>query len=107
LAIGIGSKVLNRAERYGALPGGGRAPDQYKHAKTEFRRVDINTASLDELTALPGIGPKKARAIVAWREKKGQFENVEQLTSVRGIGEKTLASVRAYVYVKDRSPGRQ
>jgi competence protein ComEA len=109
LAIGIGSKVLDRGHGrdFVSETTGGGMPDQVEQAKTDFRRIEINTASLDELTALPGIGPKKAQAIAAWREQRGPFENVEQLTSVKGVGEKTLASIRVYVYVKDRSPGKR
>ena len=53
--------------------------------------VNINTASAEEIAdALSGIGLSKAEAIVSYREAHGAFETVEQLTLVRGIGEKTL-----------------
>jgi competence protein ComEA len=67
--------------------------------------LEVNTATVEELTALPGIGLMKARAIVEWREQHGRFSSVDELTSVKGIGEKTLASIRAYVYVMDRGVG--
>lgn len=63
-------------------------------AATEQASVNINTADIDELTMLKGIGEKKAEAIVAWREEKGPFETVEQLLDVKGIGEATLAENR-------------
>lgn len=109
LAIGIGSKLLirTRGSGSGAETDNERLTEQVRRAATTFRRIDINTALLDELRALPGIGPKKAQAIVSWREQRGPFENVEQLMSVKGIGEKTLASIRVYVYVKDRSPRKR
>ncbi len=56
--------------------------------------VNINTAEIDDLTMLKGIGEKKAQAIVAWREENGSFESVEQLLEVNGIGEATLAQNR-------------
>jgi competence protein ComEA len=59
----------------------------------EDGRVDINTASVSELTALPGIGPAKAAAIVEERERK-PFASVDDLTRVSGIGERTLEQLR-------------
>lgn len=53
-------------------------------------QININTASVEELDLLPGIGPVKAAAIVAWREENGPFLCPEDLIRVSGIGEKTL-----------------
>jgi competence protein ComEA len=52
--------------------------------------ININTASAEELTALPGIGEQKAAAIVEYREANGPFQTVEDLLLVPGIGETTL-----------------
>lgn len=52
--------------------------------------VDINTAGLEELMTLPGIGEKRARAILAYREEHGPFRYVEDLIQVSGIGESLL-----------------
>ncbi|SAY51553.1 ComEA family DNA-binding protein [Neisseria weaveri] len=49
--------------------------------------VNINTATAEELKALPGIGPAKAEAIVAYRSANGPFKAVEDLKKVKGIGE--------------------
>lgn len=48
-------------------------------------RLDINTASIEELQTLPGIGPAKAAAIVAYREEHGPFDSLAQLDRVNGI----------------------
>lgn len=56
--------------------------------------ININTADVQTLTQLKGIGPKKAEAIVAWREANGDFKTVDQLLDVKGIGEATLAANR-------------
>jgi competence protein ComEA len=64
----------------------------------DFRKLDLNTASADELEILPGIGPKKAKAIVDYREQNGRFEYLGQLTEVKGIGEKTLERIIPYVF---------
>lgn len=61
--------------------------------------LDLNTASQADLTRLPGIGEKKAAAIVAWREEHGGFASVDEVTAVKGIGEGILAKIRPYVTV--------
>jgi competence protein ComEA len=63
------------------------------------RPIDLNRASVEELETLPGIGPARAADIVAWRERWGEFERVEQLGDVPGIGRKTLAGLRGLVTV--------
>jgi len=57
-------------------------------------RVNLNTATIDDLTTLPGIGPSYAKRIVDYREKNGPFKRVEDLLNVQGIGEKTLEKIR-------------
>lgn len=58
-------------------------------------RVNVNSATLDELETLPGIGPALARLIVAGRP----YEDVEALARVRGIGQATVESLRPFVKV--------
>lgn len=61
--------------------------------------VDLNQATVDQLDALPGVGPATAAAIVAHREANGPFVTVEDLESVRGIGPAKLESLRPLVTV--------
>ena len=61
--------------------------------------VNINTASKDELIALPGIGPAKAQAIVDYRKLNGPFKTVDDLKNVKGIGAKRLDKLRAELTV--------
>ncbi|MAE34986.1 MAG: competence protein ComEA [Oceanospirillaceae bacterium] len=56
--------------------------------------VNINTASAEELSELKGVGKAKAEAIVAHRKEHGQFDKVEDITQVKGIGESILNSNR-------------
>jgi competence protein ComEC len=64
--------------------------------------VDLNTATLDELVALPEIGPRTAEKILAYRAERGGFTNVEELLDVKGIGPKTMDAVRPLVRVGAR-----
>lgn len=61
--------------------------------------VDLNTATADQLDALPGVGPVTAQAIIEWREQNGSFTSVDELLSVNGIGPATLAKIAPFVTV--------
>ncbi len=64
-------------------------------------RLNINTAQLSELEALPGIGSVLAERIVRFREENGAFISVEQLMDVEGIGEVKYQNVEALICVED------
>ncbi len=57
-------------------------------------KVNINTAGIDELVTLPGVGRAYAQRIIEYRDKNGPFKRVEDLLNVRGIGEKTFAKIK-------------
>ncbi len=65
-------------------------------------KLDLNTASAQELQKLPGIGEKLSQAIVAWRDEHGPFRSVEELLQVPGIGQKRLEAIRDLVTVGDK-----
>lgn len=74
------------------------------HAAEEQQKLNLNTASAQELTELRGIGQKTADAIVAYRESNGPFKSVEELVEVKGIGEKLMVSLRDHVTVGAAPP---
>ncbi|MEY3746592.1 MAG: hypothetical protein RL194_51 [Pseudomonadota bacterium] len=57
--------------------------------------VDINSATVAELEAVNGIGPKKAQAIVDYRKKNGAFKSVDELENVKGLGKASIDKMRA------------
>ena len=61
--------------------------------------VNINTASPEQLTFLPRVGPALAGRIVEYRDTNGRFKSTEELILVRGIGEITYEGLKAYVTV--------
>lgn len=58
-----------------------------------FAKININTASVDDLKSLSGIGQVKAEAIVKYREENGNFKKVENIVSVKGIGDKLYKKI--------------
>jgi competence protein ComEA len=69
-------------------------------------RVDINTASAAELATLPGIGDSKAQAIVEYRAAD-PFRSVDDLKKVKGIGDKTLESLRPNLMVSEAASAQK
>lgn len=70
-----------------------------EESHTQSHCININTASIDELTDLPGIGEVKAKAILAYREEIGGFKSIEELSEVNGIGDKTLEKIKQLITI--------
>lgn len=60
-------------------------------------RVNLNTAAAAELEELPGIGPAIAGRIVAYRQENGDFQAIEEVMAVRGIGEAVFSKIKDYI----------
>jgi competence protein ComEA len=67
----------------------------------EVQKININTASAEELSQLKGIGPSHAAKIVAYREKNGPFKMPEDLVQVSGIGQKTFEANQEVIIVEE------
>ena len=65
--------------------------------------IDINSAGIDELKALDGIGDAAASKIIEYRETYGSFKNREELLNVSGIGEKKLEKIYDFIFVENES----
>ncbi|GAB5606436.1 ComEA family DNA-binding protein [Sideroxyarcus sp. TK5] len=64
-----------------------------------YAAVDLNSASVEELQAVKGIGASKAEAIVQHRKQHGPFKNVEELDQVKGFGKKSVERLRSELTV--------
>ena len=62
-------------------------------------KVNLNTASVQQLTTLPGVGPQLAARIVEYRQKSGTFRSTQELMNVKGVGEKNFAKIEAWLSV--------
>jgi len=63
-------------------------------------RLNINTATFEQLLSLPNIGQKKAQDILTYRERNGRFETLIDLDAVRGIGPKTIQQLEPYIVIE-------
>lgn len=68
-------------------------------SKASSQRINVNAADVGALQTLPGIGPRKAKAIIEYREKKGAFSYVKDLMKVKGIGRKVMEKLQDKVCV--------
>lgn len=81
----------NPAGSFQPVQGGGMEDDG---------KVDINSANVQELMTIPGIGPSKAAAIIQYREEHGPFGSPDAITEVSGIGQKTFEKLESFITAK-------
>ena len=101
LAVFISSSTLAAQEPQAAAPSASTSP-----AKPA---LNINTATVEQLETLPGIGRKTAERILEYRAKSGAFKRVEELMNVKGIGEKSFLKLKPLIVATppktDKAPG--
>ena len=89
-------------------PAIGVASSQSQDAASPKSTINLNTATLDQLMTLPGIGQKTAERILEYRTKSGSFKKIEELMNIKGIGEKSFLKIRPLVSAPpkaDKAPG--
>jgi len=70
-------------------------------------KVNINKATIQELTQLPGIGESTAKNIVAYREKVGGFKTIDEIKNVKGIGAKKFERIKDLITIEDKPKEKQ
>jgi competence protein ComEA len=83
-----------------AYPGSETAAEAQSSGSSTDGRMNINTATLEELMTLSGIGETKAKAIISYREKNGSFQNPADIKNVSGIGDSTYSNIAEYITVQ-------
>ena len=76
------------------------APKKSKSKQSLSGKLNLNTATDEQLQMLPGVGPSKAERVLAWRKKNGAFKRVADLRKVKGFGYKTLKKLEPYLDIK-------
>jgi competence protein ComEA len=65
-----------------------------KPAPAANEKINLNTATAEQLQSLPGIGPSTAKSILEYRAKAGKFNRIEEIINVKGIGEKKFQRIK-------------
>jgi len=77
-----------------------KAPKAAKGKQAISGKLNLNTATVEQLTLLPGVGPSKAERVIAFRKKNGEFKRVADLRKVKGFGYKTIKKLEPYLDIK-------
>jgi competence protein ComEA len=82
------------------MPSAGSSQLTQTNGGSSQAKVNINTATAEELQKIPGVGPSKANAIIDYRTQNGLFKQEEDLKNVKGIGDKTYEKLADFITVK-------
>ena len=97
-SVNLSAKIEDEAMVY--IPSKEEANVGVVAGQPQDARININTAPIEELMTLKGIGEAKAKAIVSYREENGLFENVEDIMKVSGIGQGYFNKIKDDIRVK-------
>ncbi len=102
--LALGATVLLAAPAL-AGPRQSPAPEAQATAASAKPAINLNTATIEQLESLPGIGRKTAELIVEYRTKSGGFKRIEDLMNIKGIGEKSFLKLKPLVTASAKAPG--
>lgn len=94
-----GEQIFVNSTSDRALAQSGGASSSISNEQGATKKVNINTASADELMSLDGIGQATADKIIAYREKQGPFASIDQIKEVSGIGDKKFEGIKDFITV--------
>ena len=97
--MALAAVTLMLATPAAAAAGKARGVDAKDSKQESAAPIDVNTATVEELMSVPGIGQVVAQRIAEYREKNGPFKTVDDLLKVQGIGEKSLEKLRGNLTV--------
>ncbi|GAV22029.1 helix-hairpin-helix domain-containing protein [Carboxydothermus pertinax] len=106
-SINLAAKVTDGQKIYIPFRGENQAPSapvnnafgKPSPMPNQSNKVNINTATLEELDKLPGVGPATAAKIIEYREQNGPFTTIEDIKKVKGIGDKKFESLKDYITI--------
>ena len=93
------AQILNDGDKV-YVPNKAEEIEDYKETTGKSSTVNLNTATLEELTSLPGIGESTAQKIIDYRKQNGKFKAIEDLKNVSGIGESKFDNIKDKITVR-------
>lgn len=101
--INLSEKLVDEERIIVPAKGASNNTDETSHAASavQTKKININTADLNELTSIPSVGEKTAQKIIDYREKK-KFKKIEDIMNIEGIGENKFKNMKDYISVNGR-----
>ena len=96
----VGMNAIDETSKYITSSGDVLQEDGESEKKNQAGKVNINTATQTELETLPGIGPSTSLKIIDYREENGNFQSIEEIKEVSGIGDAKYENIKDLICVK-------